>query len=93
MPESIESTAPNLITVTVKLFAIYQETLQQPEIQLQLPIATPIAAVCDRLIADHPSLEPWRSLTQFGRNLEQVPPETILEDGDEVVLIPPVSGG
>jgi len=35
----------------------------------------------------------WRHLTRFGINWQFVEPETLLKDGDEVVLIPPVSGG
>ncbi|MEQ8961643.1 MAG: MoaD/ThiS family protein, partial [Coleofasciculus sp. C2-GNP5-27] len=35
----------------------------------------------------------WRDLTRFGINLQFVEPDTILQAGDEVVLIPPVSGG
>jgi sulfur-carrier protein len=83
----------NPITVTVKLFAIYQEILKRPEIQLEFPANTPVVAVLDRLIAQHPQLQPWRDRTQFGVNLEQSPADRILEPGDEVVLIPPVSGG
>jgi molybdopterin synthase sulfur carrier subunit len=81
------------ITITVKLFAAYQEAYGQPELTLQIPMDTHVQAVCDRLLTEHPELERWRSLTRFGVNLEFVAPETTLRDGDEVVLIPPVSGG
>lgn len=81
------------ITVTVKLFAAYQEAYQVPELMLEFPENTPVVAVCDRLIAEHPELSKWRDLTRFGVNLLFVEPDTILQDGDEVVLIPPVSGG
>jgi sulfur-carrier protein len=81
------------ITITVKLFAIYQEVLKTPEISLELPDRSPVATVLDQLIAQYPVLQPWRDLTQFGVNLEQAPPDRCLADGDEVVLIPPVSGG
>jgi molybdopterin synthase sulfur carrier subunit len=49
--------------------------------------------VQEHFIAEHPQLEQWRNLTRFGINLQFVEPNTILQDGDEVVLIPPVSGG
>jgi molybdopterin synthase sulfur carrier subunit len=49
--------------------------------------------VCDRLIAEHPKLSKWREITRFGVNLQFVEPDTILQNGDEVVLIPPVNGG
>jgi molybdopterin synthase sulfur carrier subunit len=81
------------ITITLKLFAAYQEAYQQPELSLTLPVGTTVAQVRDRLIAEHPSLDPWRDLTRFGVNLQFVEPETVLHDGDEVVMIPPVSGG
>lgn len=81
------------ITVTIKLFAAYQEAYGVPELVLEFPESTPIAAVRDRLIAEHPELAKLRDITRFGLNLEFVEPETILNDGDEVVLIPPVSGG
>ncbi|NEO13185.1 MULTISPECIES: MoaD/ThiS family protein [unclassified Moorena] len=81
------------ITVTVKLFAAYQETYGLPELQLEFPPQTSVSAVLDRLLSEHPELEQWREVTRFGINLQFVPPDTPLQDGDEVVLIPPVSGG
>lgn len=81
------------ITVTVKLFAAYQEAYGVPELVLEFPLGTSVAAVRDRLIGEHPELSLWRDLTRFGVNLQFVEPQTLLCDGDEVVLIPPVSGG
>jgi sulfur-carrier protein len=81
------------VTVTLKLFAIYQDRYGLPEMVLKLPSGTTAAGVCDRLIQDYPELSQWRDLTRFGVNLQFVEPDTILQDGDELVLIPPVSGG
>ncbi len=81
------------ITVTVKLFAAYQEAYGVSELMLELPSGTTVAAVLDQLINQHPQLEQWRNLTRFGVNLQFVEPDTTLQKGDEVVLIPPVSGG
>lgn len=81
------------ITVTVKLFAAYQEAYSVPELILEFPPKTPVIAVLERLISEHSELNQWRDLTRFGLNLEFVEPDTLLQDGDEVVLIPPVSGG
>ncbi|MCE2695989.1 MAG: MoaD/ThiS family protein [Nostocales cyanobacterium LE14-WE4] len=82
-----------VITVTVKLFAVYQEAFDVSELVLDFPDGTPVQAVCDRLIAEHPKLSKWREITRFGVNLQFVEPDTILQNGDEVVLIPPVNGG
>ena len=81
------------IAVTVKLFAVYQEAFDVSELVLDFPDGTPVQAVCDRLIAEHPELSKWREITRFGVNLQFVEPDTILQNGDEVVLIPPVNGG
>ena len=81
------------ITITLKLFAVYQETLGVSEKALTLPVGTTAGEVCDRLLTDHPALSRWRDLTRFGINLQFVPADTPLQAGDELVLIPPVSGG
>jgi molybdopterin synthase sulfur carrier subunit len=86
MPESA-------IIVTVKLFAAYQEAYGVPELILEFPPKTPVVAVLEILISEHPELNQWRDITRFGINLEFAEPDTFLQDGDEVVLIPPVSGG
>jgi sulfur-carrier protein len=79
--------------ITIKLFAVYQEVLGVPDLCWELPEQTTVGEVCDRLMAQHPRLEQWRNLTRFGVNLNFVSIDTLLKDGDEVVLIPPVSGG
>ncbi len=81
------------ITVTIKLFAVYQEAFGTPEITYQFPPNTPVSAVLDRLTLDRPQLAQWHDITRFGINLEFVEPDQIMLDRDEVVLIPPVSGG
>ena len=81
------------ITITVKLFAAFGEAYGVSELTVELPPDTPVSQVLESSIAQHPQLEQWRDRTRFGLNLEFVSPDTILQDGDEVVLIPPVSGG
>lgn len=82
-----------MITVKLKLFAAYQDAFGVPELSVDVPDGTPVSTLRDRLIQEHPELAQWQDVTRFGINLEFVPPETPLNDGDEVVLIPPVSGG
>lgn len=81
------------IAVTIKLFAAYQEAFGVPELQRKFPVGTSAIAVLEALIGDRPELEAWREVTRFGINLDFAAPETILQDGDEIVFIPPVSGG
>jgi len=83
----------NRVHITLKLFAVYQETLGMPEKKMQLPAGTTVGEVRDRLIQAYPQLSQWKDLTRFGLNFQFVEANTPLADGDELVLIPPVSGG
>ncbi|MGF1590343.1 MAG: MoaD/ThiS family protein [Pleurocapsa sp.] len=81
------------IAVKVKLFAIYQEILATSELEMMLPRQTTVGNVLESLIKQQPCLAKWQEVTRFGVNLQFVESDTILRDGDELVLIPPVSGG
>ncbi|MEI6429684.1 MAG: MoaD/ThiS family protein [Pseudanabaena sp. ELA607] len=79
--------------VTVKLFAIFQETFGKDEMVLDLPPESNVTAVFAALVAQKPDLQQWESVLRYAVNLEFVSPETLLQEGDAVALIPPVSGG
>jgi len=81
------------VNITVKLFAAYQEAFGVSDLRLSLAKNTSVKSVLDYLLKEHPELEPWRNLTRFGVNYHFVEADTVLQDGDEIVLIPPVSGG
>ncbi len=85
--------SPSRITITIKLFAVYQEAYKSGELTRNFPPNSSVLDVFNQLLSEYPQLEKWRSLTRFGLNLEFVEADTILQDGDEIVLIPPVSGG
>jgi len=79
--------------ITVKLFAIFQEVFAVDEMQITLESGAAVSQIFDRLVSQQPSLEKWRTLTRYAINLNFADPHTSLADGDEVALIPPVSGG
>lgn len=81
------------LSVLVKLFAAYQEAYGKEELCLDVSAGTTVSQLGDRLIAQRPQLARWRDVTRYGINLEFVEGDRPLQDGDEVVFIPPVSGG
>ena len=81
------------LTITIKFFAVYRDCYGEDTQQRTIPANSTVSDVLDQLIAEYPQLAQWRSLTRFGVNYQFVPPETRLNTGDEVVFIPPVSGG
>jgi sulfur-carrier protein len=82
-----------MASITVKLFAAYQEAYGKPEVVLEVASGMTVAQVGDRIRTPFPSLQPLAAVTRYGLNLGFVEPNTVVKDGDEVVLIPPVSGG
>ena len=85
--------AADSISIQVKLFAIFQEVLGTDQLEQQVSIGTSAGQVLSQIIDQYPALAPWQTVTRLGVNLQFVPPDTVLATGDEVVLIPPVSGG
>ncbi|MDX2271687.1 MAG: MoaD/ThiS family protein [Cyanobacteriota bacterium] len=79
--------------IHLKLFAIYQEVIGSPELTLLVSPGTSVQQLCDELIEQYPVLARWKTQTRFGVNLSFVEGDTLLQPEDEVVLIPPVSGG
>ncbi|MEA5465253.1 MoaD/ThiS family protein [Leptothoe sp. PORK10 BA2] len=82
-----------MISITLKLFAAYQDALGRPDLEMTLPEEITVRELCDRICTQYPDLKQWQELTRFGINLQFVEADTPIHDGDEVVFIPPVSGG
>ncbi|BAQ61752.1 molybdenum cofactor biosynthesis protein MoaD [Geminocystis sp. NIES-3708] len=83
----------NLITVKVKLFAIYSEICKEKELTLNIPDQSKVKDILDIIIQKQPSLKNWENITKLAVNLEFVSPNFEVKNGDEIALIPPVSGG
>jgi molybdopterin converting factor subunit 1 len=81
------------IRVRVRLFAIQRELVGAREVAIDLASGATIEAAWAALVERHPVLAPGRPAVRFARNGEYADPETALEDGDELAVIPPVSGG
>jgi len=81
------------MTVTVLLFASHRELVGQRQVKVQLAPGATASDVYDKLQAEHPGLAALRSATSFAVNREVVAESAVLQNGDEVALLQPVSGG
>jgi molybdopterin converting factor subunit 1 len=81
------------MNVRVRLFAIQRELAGTREVLLDLVDGATVAVAWDALVARYPVLAPGRDSVRFARNAEYAEPSTVLGDGDELAIIPPVSGG
>lgn len=74
-------------------FASAGDALGATEMDLEMPDGSRVADLRDRLDRDHPKLAPLWPRLAVAMDGRVVKPETALEDGAEVALLPPVSGG
>ena len=82
------------ITVRVRLFALQRELAGAREVALELPEGADVEAAWSALVdAPSRSSRPAAPSLRFARNGDYADPTTVLADGDEVAMIPPVSGG
>ncbi len=81
------------IRVKVRLFAVQRELAGTREVALDLADDADVETAWSALVVAHPILAPGRASLRFARNGDYADPTTRLTDGDEVAMIPPVSGG
>ena len=81
------------MTVTIKLFAILRDKAGVAEMSLKISEGATVAEVIELILRQHPELAPFANRVAYAVNLSRVDRQTVLKDGDEVALLPPVSGG
>ena len=77
--------------VRLRYFASIREALGRREEELDVAPGSTVDAVWARLVAEQPALAEQRYRPAV--NQAYVDAGTVLQEGDEVVFIPPVSGG
>jgi molybdopterin converting factor subunit 1 len=77
----------------IRLFAAFREAVGQNELSYEAPDGATAGAVVSRLSSEYPRLGSAVKNAMLAANLEYVGPDHQLHDGDELALIPPVSGG
>jgi MoaE-MoaD fusion protein len=86
-------TMADTMTIHVRAFAALREVLGTGATELTLATGSDVAAALARLAGAYPEANlPGRRLT-VAVNRAYAPPDRVLADGDELALIPPVSGG
>lgn len=89
----MSDTARAPIHVHVRLFASYREAAGANRLEASLPDGSSVSELLEQLAPRVPALTLGQARGLVAVNFAYVPPETVLHDGDEVALIPPVSGG
>lgn len=79
--------------VTVRFFAGHRDIVGASERRVALAPGATVGSLWDQLVAEHPRLAGFRGRLLFAVNQAFATPDTVLQPGDEVAFIPPVSGG
>ena len=79
--------------MTVRLFALYRERAGTREFSIELPSGSTVADLTDAVRALYPRLAPPDVKIVVAVNADYAEPDDVLHTGDDVCLIPPVSGG
>lgn len=75
------------------LFASYRDLAGQDSVTVDVDRGATVADLVSRLRDEAPGLSGLPSRVAVAVNHEYAPETRVLEEGDEVALIPPVAGG
>ena len=81
------------MTIGVKLFAVVREAAGASSLTIELREGATVADAREALIGRLPAVAPHLGGCAFAVNRTYATPSARLADGDELAVIPPVSGG
>ena len=82
-----------MIEVRVKFFAFAHDLTGVDEMVLHSEPNPTTLSILDQLTVKFPQLKAWKDHLRVAVNCEYVSLNHVLQNGDEVAIIPPVSGG
>ncbi len=77
----------------VLFFSHLRDVVGCSEISLPINVPLNINQFWQRLIEHTPALKTYRDGVRLAKNWDYTDDATLINDGDEIALIPPVSGG
>ncbi len=78
---------------TIKLFALLREAVGRSEIEWELADGATVGSLTVHLKDTLPGFDEWADRVWIAVNQSYATSQTLLQEGDEVALFPPVSGG
>lgn len=79
--------------VKVKFFAILREHVGTREVTKEVREGSTVGDLWEALKQEYPKLAPLQSRLLYAVNQDYVRADHVLKEHDEVVFVPPVSGG
>ena len=79
--------------IKVKFFAAYKEAVGRDGVDMDMKQGSDVSQLLEAVKSMHPAIGDLIEPLIVSVNKEYATFDTILKDGDEVALLPPVSGG
>ncbi|OGL41099.1 MAG: molybdopterin converting factor subunit 1 [Candidatus Schekmanbacteria bacterium RIFCSPHIGHO2_02_FULL_38_11] len=79
--------------VKIKFFAALREGIGKSEIEINIPSGSRLNGLIERLEKEYKAIAEFKTSIAYSINMEYVRGDEVLKEGDEIALIPPVSGG
>lgn len=79
--------------VTIRFFAVLRDRAGTDRIELELDEGATASLALEKIANRFESIKPMLPRIALAVNREYVKADCVLKDGDELALIPPVSGG
>lgn len=79
--------------VTVLFFGVLKDVAQCASMALEFPDGATVSSILECCVSSSPALSEFEDSLAVAVNQEYARPETVVQDGDEIALLPPVSGG
>jgi molybdopterin converting factor subunit 1 len=83
----------SLISITILYFARVKDITGVKKETMDLPPNTSIKKLLAKISLSYPDIKSILNVVKISVNYKMIDMNTILKDGDEVALLPPVSGG
>jgi molybdopterin converting factor subunit 1 len=83
----------SLISITILYFARVKDITGVKKETMDLPPNTSIKKLLAKISLSYPDIKSILNVVKISVNYKIIDMNTILKDGDEVALLPPVSGG
>src|ERR1700674_1923081 len=89
----MEATDNNEIHVRVLFLGAARDAAGREQLELSLSSPANVASAFAQLLADYPALARFGNSLLLAVNQEYALPDREISDGDELAVLPPVSGG
>src|SRR5207244_6742527 len=93
MPSLASVLRSNKMQVRLLFFASLKDIVGARQLRLDLPAGATVEDVLVRLESSYPKMKDYRPVVLTALNEEYVDKRTTIQEGDELAIFPPVSGG